>query len=710
MANGTSRILGAWGVRGGAALAAAWLLVSCGRANPSQLSQLETAPKAADRGKEFVTRVGRDLKVGRDPFYFSGTNQYYFFYKNHAMVDDVLQSAHAMGLNVIRTWAFCEGSPHDGFCFQPRPREYDEASFRNLDYVIKRASEFGIRVVLTLANNWGGFDNFGGVDQYLAWAGLAGKGHRAELTSGRSCPSGGRCSLLANHDDFFRGEGARSLYRDYVRHVVSRVNSLTGIPYKDDPTIMMWELMNEPRTEDQRALSAWIDEMAGFIKSLDSHHLVSTGSEGGYATDFIATHASPHIDVASMHLYPESWGISVAAADAMLENHMRMAANDLGKPIFVGEFGLRDQAQRAAVYRRWYELMNRGGMNGSLFWLLSGYQYGATEGRGERYPDYDGFTIYFPDTRGAVQVIEEQARATEERQKRPQLLLLGPSSSALLKGTVTLRLLASGSRPLSKVEYQIDAGAWQVLPLPHDGAELTLDLDTRLLADGVRQLRLRATDQAALQTTIETTMHVKNAPGLATRVSKTPPGGEGPEFGELYATDDAERVYFLLQRFDAPRPFASDNFLYLDLDGDSSTGEHGFDHRLNIRSLGDHPQGYGDVVEWYYWNQTYWAYGGYWQGGDRPSVIKANRRRETLPSGAIAAAPGGMLEIAFPKKPASGIGASSRPLRFFFAGAHGQQLGSSEQPISHPMSDRQTVVVDGAITSPEEWDYAPTNR
>lgn len=31
--------------------------------------------------------------------------------------------------------------------------------------------------------------------------------------------------------------------------VLDRVNSLTNITYKDDPTIFAWELMNEPRCE-----------------------------------------------------------------------------------------------------------------------------------------------------------------------------------------------------------------------------------------------------------------------------------------------------------------------------------------------------------------------------------------------------------------------------------------------------------------------------
>lgn len=37
------------------------------------------------------------------------------------------------------------------------------------------------------------------------------------------------------------------LYFCFLQTVLNRYNSFTGIHYKDDPTIMAWELMNEPR-------------------------------------------------------------------------------------------------------------------------------------------------------------------------------------------------------------------------------------------------------------------------------------------------------------------------------------------------------------------------------------------------------------------------------------------------------------------------------
>jgi endo-1,4-beta-mannosidase len=99
-------------------------------------------------------------------------------------------------------------------------------------------------------------------------------------------------------------------------------------PYgTDDPTIMAWELINEPRCRNcARTLQEWIEEMAKFVKSLDSKHLLSTGEEGFYTInsrgsveanpelwalttgqDFIANHDIPEIDFAVAHLWPDNW-------------------------------------------------------------------------------------------------------------------------------------------------------------------------------------------------------------------------------------------------------------------------------------------------------------------------------------------------------------------------------------------------------------------
>ena len=58
---------------------------------------------------------------------------------------------------------------------------------------------------------------------------------------------------------------------------------LTGGRRRDDPTIMAWELCNEPRCEGDFSASIlqdWVEQQAEFLKSLDPFHLLTIGTEG----------------------------------------------------------------------------------------------------------------------------------------------------------------------------------------------------------------------------------------------------------------------------------------------------------------------------------------------------------------------------------------------------------------------------------------------
>ena len=46
--------------------------------------------------------------------------------------------------------------------------------------------------------------------------------------------------------DSFTDQTILSWYLNCVEKIVTRVNALTGIAYKDDPAIFAWDLINEP--------------------------------------------------------------------------------------------------------------------------------------------------------------------------------------------------------------------------------------------------------------------------------------------------------------------------------------------------------------------------------------------------------------------------------------------------------------------------------
>lgn len=347
----------------------------------------------SDEKQNFVQKKETNFLLNGSRFKFSGANQYYLFYKSKKMVDEVIEDAAAMGLNAIRTWGFCDGESKDGFSFQPSPRQYDENGFKKLDYVIYKASQHGIRLIIPFINNW---DDMGGMSQYVRWSGKSG------------------------HDLFYTDTWSKDLYKDYIQHMLTRVNTITGITYRDDPTIFIWELANEPRNQSDRSgkvFTSWVQEMASFIKSLDKNHLVSLGTEGFSAdkpnggwmydgnegTDFVSATSVQEVDIASVHLYPEHWGLDDKAASTWLNERLDIAKQVIKKPVYLGEFGIKDKGRRDASYDSWYSDIISKDADGILFWILSGKQ-----DDGSLYPDYDGFTVYYPENTNTINLIKEK--------------------------------------------------------------------------------------------------------------------------------------------------------------------------------------------------------------------------------------------------------------------------------------------------------------
>jgi mannan endo-1,4-beta-mannosidase len=362
------------------------------------------APAAfAAQGNEFVKQAGPELRLHGKIFRFAGSNNYYPMYKSKFMVDDLFQTAAARGFSVMRVWGSLDignqdgsnsiNGKSDGVYFQywngtaPAYNDGDDG-LKRLDYVIAKAGQQGIRLVIPFVNNW---NAFGGIDQYVRWA-------------------GGQY-----HDQFYTDPTIRQWYKSWIAHLLNRTNSYTGVQYKNDPTIMTWELGNEPRCLSAGAyprspncttqtLIAWADEMSTYIKSIDSRHLVSVGDEGFYcipgATDWtencgegvdtIAFAALENIDVMSFHLYPDGWGKDVAWGTQWIQRHFK-DARALGKPAMLGEFGLLDTSMRNPNYKTWTDAVLNSGGAGALYWILSGKQ-----DDGSLYPDYDGFTVYCP--------------------------------------------------------------------------------------------------------------------------------------------------------------------------------------------------------------------------------------------------------------------------------------------------------------------------
>jgi mannan endo-1,4-beta-mannosidase len=88
---------------------------------------------------------------------------------------------------------------------------------------------------------------------------------------------------------------------------VQRVNPLTGLAYRDDPTIMAWELMNEGNASPEALRLAWTAEMSAYVKSIDRNHLVGSG----YGGDKLADLTIPTLDFGTLHGYPLYFDLTI---------------------------------------------------------------------------------------------------------------------------------------------------------------------------------------------------------------------------------------------------------------------------------------------------------------------------------------------------------------------------------------------------------------
>jgi mannan endo-1,4-beta-mannosidase len=279
------------------------------------------------------------------------------------------------------------------------PGQYDESMLKGLDVLLQEMAKRDMVAVIYLNNFW---QWSGGMAQYMAW--LTGE------PPFDPDATGDWNGFMQNSAKFYRQPQAQDWYRQLIKQIILRTNSLNGRLYRDDPTIMAWQLANEPRPGSDAegrpfyaAYKTWIAQTAQYIKSLDERHLVSTGSEGAMGslrdiTLYQDAHGQAGIDYLTLHMWPKNWSwydaqqaeatypVALAKSKAYLLEHIQVA-KALGKPLVLEEFGLeRDQADHrpsaTTHYRDRYfndlfqfmehQLSGSAALMGTNFWAWGG--------------------------------------------------------------------------------------------------------------------------------------------------------------------------------------------------------------------------------------------------------------------------------------------------------------------------------------------------
>jgi mannan endo-1,4-beta-mannosidase len=310
------------------------------------------------RTNDFVVVHDGRFYIGDEPYYFIGFNYWYGMhlgadteYADRERLTRELDMLRDLGVDNLRVLAASEGPDTEPWrikpSVQPEPGVYREEILVGLDFLLAEMAKRDMRAVLVL-NNF--FQWSGGMSQYISWA------------TGEPVPYPDQdghtwMDFMTNAASFYTYPEARQWFKEYAEMLTDRVNTVTGIPYTDDPTIMAWQLANEPRGyEHPEAYADWVEKAAAFIKERAPNQLVSLGGEGkliaGDENPLFAELATlPQLDYLTIHLWIENWQRYIPAraeetffpasgfAMAYVADHLAIA-ECVNKPMVLEEFGV----------------------------------------------------------------------------------------------------------------------------------------------------------------------------------------------------------------------------------------------------------------------------------------------------------------------------------------------------------------------------------
>ena len=264
----------------------------------------------------FITVQKDKLKDGKNDFRFISFNipnlhyaeDYLPFEKTNPWrlpdefeIRDALTTIKQLGGKATRMYVLSVRSKNDApeiIRHVEAPNQFNEDAFRALDKVLQIANEVGVRVIIPLVDNW---QWWGGPREYAAFR-------------------------EKEKDEFWTDSLLISDFKKTIDFVISRKNSYTGVLYKNDKAILAWETGNELDCPFE-----WTKEIAGYIKSLDTNHLLIQGIRGVDLTQEAID--DPNLDILTTHHY----GNPKYSLEKIIANQQKAVGK---KPYFIGEYGI----------------------------------------------------------------------------------------------------------------------------------------------------------------------------------------------------------------------------------------------------------------------------------------------------------------------------------------------------------------------------------
>lgn len=337
--------------------------------------------------KKIVTASGGKFMLDGKPFRFVGVNMYELAYVDEVTMHKMLQSAADQGFNAVRFWAFVT------------------MPLSTIASICRIASDLNLKLIPVFAD----------MNEFL-------QGYRVT-------------------DEWFR-----EMYKEiYTKHYETVVGALSACP-----EILLWEIFNEPMTSQFGIIFDFASNVSEKIKQIDPLHAVSIGTIGGIGdrfgnefsrfsySNFKSLYSIETLDAVSMHDYSFSSSLleradmyyrlksrrrrsiatnkldTITSAlpdvidEALVRNFGRTfnfpfslrsiwryynkmnlrIAKSLGKPVYIGEIGIKKKYRDLRKKIMEVELANHfeSGVCGALLWSfetlgrsLDGHDYGFDE-------------------------------------------------------------------------------------------------------------------------------------------------------------------------------------------------------------------------------------------------------------------------------------------------------------------------------------------
>jgi mannan endo-1,4-beta-mannosidase len=176
---------------------------------------------------------------------------------------DILATIQAMASGYARAVSL-GSSAGCAQCLAPAEGEINPAALSQVDTVLQQARNAGVKIIIPLSGGRAACPPGGAPDPVAGLACVFARWHGEDGAA------------------FFTDAAVRADFAAYVTKILNHLNPLTGLAYKDDPTIMAWENCDGCGDGiDPKVLADWTEFLGRTIKQIDTHHLYENGAFAG---------------------------------------------------------------------------------------------------------------------------------------------------------------------------------------------------------------------------------------------------------------------------------------------------------------------------------------------------------------------------------------------------------------------------------------------